>query len=226
MARTADQFLASLSSSTPAPIAPARPVPSQDKTAAKPAPSAVKSVAAGLKSSDNPVFADATCGVTTSTDIDTLFGSSKAYREFQREKPEHRLMLWHRLRGLSVKETALAMGYTPGAVYEVCGQPWFKEAFARLSTELGKDCVTTFLEGEVSATLETLVKLRDDTATPAAVRKSVCDTILDRIRGKPVTKSEMKVTGQVDNVVYDAAKLLEEERRLAEQLRSRGIGIN
>jgi len=218
-----DEYMKGLTQRSPVPVVVESPVRSTDKTAKAEAPALVTTATpqAMQTSVSAPVVP-----LTPSDSVDTLFGQSKSYREFKKEKPEHRLMLWHRLNGLSVKEIALAMGYTPNAVREVCNQPWFREAFARLSTEIGKDVVTTYLEGEVQNSLETLVKLRDG-AESEAVRLAATNSILDRIRGKPVAKTEMKVTGDHQHtIVHDAAKLLDEERRLAEQLRSRGIGIN
>ena len=155
-------------------------------------------------------------------DVDGLFGATKSYRKYKHEKPEHRLMLWLRLNGHNNKEIASIAGYSPQVVSQVAKQPWFQEAFCRLSSEMGKDSVETYLEGEIVPTLQRLVQLRDG-AESDAVRKAACDSILDRIRGKPTVRVESRVSGQIDNVVYDVAKLQDEYRKNQQVLASCGI---
>lgn len=154
--------------------------------------------------------------------VDSLFGDTPSYHSLKKEMPMHRQMLWLRLNGHNVKETAALTGYTAHQVGVICKQPWFREAFVKLSTQMGKDSVETFLQGEIIPTLERLVSLRD-TAESDAVRKAACDSILDRIRGKPVAKVETKHSGSIDTTVYDGERLRDELQRNAEILRSRGI---
>lgn len=154
---------------------------------------------------------------------DALFETIPAGRiAFKKEKPEHRLMLWLALQGHNNKEIAAITGYTAWAVGQIRRQPWFLRAFTDLSTAMGRDAVETFLQGEIVPTLQKLVDLRDN-AESEAVRKSACDAILDRIRGKPTVHVKSEHSGQVDNVVYDVAALEEKYARNQEILRSRGI---
>jgi len=153
--------------------------------------------------------------------VDALFGDRPAYQAVKREKPEHRQMLWLKLNSHNNKEIALITGYSPQHVGTVCKQPWFREAFLALSNAAGKDAVEAFLEGEIVPTLERLVDLRDKGETDA-VKLAASNAILDRIRGKPTVKVETKSTGSFQHVVHDAAKLLEESRRLDEQLKANG----
>ena len=158
-------------------------------------------------------------------DVHNLFGASKGYTKYKSEKPQHRLMLWLRLNGHNNKEIAQILGCSPQTVCNVGKQEWFMEAFCRISTEMGKDMVETFLEGEILPTMQKLVSLRDGAETDA-VKLAASNAILDRIRGKPVARTETKITGSVDNVVYDVAALLEEQKRNAQILASRGIGTS
>jgi hypothetical protein len=154
--------------------------------------------------------------------VDSLFGDTPCYQGLRKERPEHRQILWLRLNGHNVKETAGITGYTPQHVSTICKQPWFREAFVKLSTQMGRDSVENFLQGEIIPTLERLVYLRDN-AESDAVRKASCDSILDRIRGKPVARVETKHSGSIDTNVYDGERLRDELQRNAEILRSRGI---
>lgn len=154
--------------------------------------------------------------------VDSLFGDTPAYQGLRKERPEHRQVLWLRLNGHNCKETAALTGYTPQHVSTICKQPWFREAFVKLSTQMGRDSVESFLQGEIIPTLQRLTYLRDN-AESDAVQKAACDSILDRIRGKPVARVETKHSGSIDTTVYDGERLRDELARNAEILRSRGI---
>lgn len=158
-------------------------------------------------------------------DVDALFGQSQAYVTYKKERPEHRLMLWHRLQGRTVKETALLTGYTPQTVSNVCRQPWFQDAFVRMSTEMGKDTVEQYLRGEVLPAMQRTVELATG-AESEAVRLAANREILDRFLGKATVKVEQKVSGSIENVVYDAAQLMSEAKQLEEQLRARGLAAS
>lgn len=182
-----------------------------------------------VRSADNTISparsATSPLATITSSNPDMLFGASPAYQTIKKEQPEHRIILWLRLRAHSVKEIAALVNYSESQVRQVCAQPWFLDAFCRLSSEVGKDAVETMLEGEVVPSINRLVQLRDNAESDAVRRQAAVD-ILDRIRGKPTQKIETKSSGSMQVTVFDAAALLEESKRNAEILRSRGIGTN
>ncbi len=156
-------------------------------------------------------------------DVDGLFGDSLSYQTYKREKFEHRLMLWYRLQGMSVKETASLTGYTPQSVSQVCKQPWFREAFCRLAKEQGKDALQTLIEGAVIPAFQRL----EDLATGAEseqVRLAADKEILDRFLGKSVAKTEVKSSGSIDVTLNDISKLQEENAKVQRELAARGIG--
>jgi hypothetical protein len=159
--------------------------------------------------------------VSPYSDIDGLFGDKPGYQSIKSEKPEHRLMLWLKLQGHNAKEIATITGYTPEHVRTVCKQPWFREAFCRISTEQGQDAVQTFLEGHVVEACEGLVDLGQHASTDS-VKLSAWSTILDRVRGKPAVKIETKNASTVDVTVTTVADLLSESQRLSKELAARG----
>lgn len=156
-------------------------------------------------------------------DPDTLFGASPAYYTIKKEQPEHRLMLWLRLRGHKPAEIANLLKTTTATVRRVETQLWYQTAFTKLSSEIGKDAVENFLEGEVQNSCQTLVTLRDN-AESEAVRLASAQAIIDRVKGKAVARTEVKSTGDMNVTVFDAAKLSEELARNAQALKSLGIG--
>ncbi len=155
-----------------------------------------------------------------------LFGDSVAYQKYKKEQPRHRLILWMILNGHKPKEVATALRLSVQTIYQVQNQPWFQQAFCELSTEMGNDAMESYLQGQVVETCKTLVSIRDEEKAPYSVRKAACDSILDRVRGKPTVHVKQEVTGHIDNVVYDAAVLLEEQKKNEQILKSRGIGGN
>lgn len=161
-------------------------------------------------------------GSAVTPDIDGLFGDSLPYQAYKREKPEHRLMLWYRLQGYNVKETARLLGYTPQSVSQICKQPWFREAFTRLAASQGKEAISVAIESEVLPAFERLVTLAES-ATSEAVQLAANQQILDRFLGKPTVKVESKTSSTVTNIVASAQSLLDENRRLEEELAARGI---
>lgn len=158
-------------------------------------------------------------------DVDHLFGNRPAYLVIKHERPVHRMILWMTVQGQKPSEIATALRVTTETVRRTQKQPWFQESFIKLSSEMGKDAVQSFLKGEVMEALVRTVALAK-AADSDAVKLAANKDILDRFLGKAVVKAEVKSTGQVDHVVYDANALLEEQRRNAETLRARGISSN
>lgn len=159
-----------------------------------------------------------------SSRVDALYSKHVSYLTIKREKAEHRLMLWHRLKGRTTQEIATLMNYSYKYVREICKQSWFLEAFCRLSTEMGKDKVETFLEGELIPALQRTIDLAHS-ADSDAVKLAANREILDRFLGKSVVKAEVKQAGTIDHVVHDAAALLEEQRKLDLQLHASGLSL-
>lgn len=154
--------------------------------------------------------------------VDALFNGKVAYQAIKRERPEHRLMLWMKLNGNKTRDIALQLGYTEVHVRTVCKQPWFLDAFVRLSSETGKDAVQTFLKGEVMPALARTVEIAN-TAEKTETRLAANKEILDRFLGKSVVKAEVKSSGTVDVTVRDITKLLDEQKDLDRQLAANGL---
>ena len=155
-------------------------------------------------------------------DVDGLFGATKGYTKYKHEKPEHRLMLWYRLQGYNVKETAQLTGYTPQTISNISKQPWFQSAFIELAAAQGKDAITSFLEGEVMPALERVVSLAQN-GDSDNVRLAANRELLDRFLGKSTVKIESKGSVDINHTVLDANRLMQEQRQLDEQLKANGL---
>ncbi len=156
------------------------------------------------------------------TSENDLFGGSQHYQTIKNERPEHRMMLWLKIKGHSTDEIAKITRYSPQMVRIVCKQDWFRKAFVRFADEIGRDAAETFLQGQEIPTLEKLVELRDQ-AENESVSLGASKELLDRIRGKAVIKQEIKSTSSVDMTVNDVTALMAERARNEEKLRSNGI---
>lgn len=155
--------------------------------------------------------------------VDKLFGKAPhSYQAIKKERPQHRVILWATINGHKTEEVAALVGLTKQQVSVIKGQPWFRDAFVRITTEMGTDMFKKTLEGEAVPALQRVAEL-SKTAESEAVRLAANKEILDRFLGKATVKVEQKGTIQVDHAIHDAAKLVDEDAKLSEQLRARGL---
>lgn len=159
---------------------------------------------------------------TYSEEVDRLFGQRPHYWACKKETPTHRMMLWLTLKGHKPKEIATALRVTDWTVRKIQKQPWFQDAFCKLSKEIGGDLVRTFLESQVQDTLLKVVDLRDN-ADSDAVKLAASKEILDRFLGKPVVRTEIKEEKTVDMTVTSVTELLAERASLSKQLVANGV---
>lgn len=106
------------------------------------------------------------------------------------EKPEHRLIVYLKARGLSNKEVAEKTGYTQAWVSQICRQPWFRIRLVQELREAGMDKVAKLLEASAVDSIFTLLEIRDDPTAPKAARRACADSLLDRWLGKPTVHVE------------------------------------
>lgn len=157
--------------------------------------------------------------------IGELYGRRPtSYGPLEKEKFEHRLILWMCANGQSSKEIAQATGYSYNGIQKIKSQSWFRQQFVELTTKMGKDSVNQFLKGEVMNSLEKLVEIRD-TAPKASDQRAAADSILDRFLGKATAKVEVQSTSTVVQSTAEAAALKQEAQRIAQQLQARGISF-
>ena len=121
-----------------------------------------------------------------------LFASDENPANFAiiHEKPEHRLIVYLKARGLSNKEVAEKTGYTPMWVGQICRQPWFRLRLVQELREAGLDKVARLLESSALDSIFTILEIRDDPTAPKAVRRACADSLLDRFLGKPTVHVE------------------------------------
>jgi hypothetical protein len=154
------------------------------------------------------------------TDPDRLFESESNPPNFAilREQPEHRIIVYLKAQGLSNKEIATKTGYTQSWVCQICRQPWFRLRLVAELREAGVDAVQAVLKATVLDSVFTLIDIRDDPSTPAAVKSATCDRLLDRYFGKPTQRveSDQKTLPSSPEIQAISSELAEIDQQLKE----------
>jgi len=121
------------------------------------------------------------------TDPLRLFASEENPPNFAiiNEKPEHRLIVYLKARGMSNREVAAKTGYSEPWISQICRQPWFRLRLVTELKEAGLDKVAKLLESAAVDSIFTILEIRDDETAPKAVRRACADSLLDRWLGKP-----------------------------------------
>lgn len=137
------------------------------------------------------------------------------------ESPKHRLIIWLRAQGKTLKEIAELTNTTLSWVSQVCRQPWARERMRQEIDALGKNIVKTMIENDAPEAQQILGDImRDETVKPAT-RAACAMDILDRAIGKPKQEieSHTSVTMTPDNV-EELDKLI---KKYQEELNFQGV---
>lgn len=114
-----------------------------------------------------------------------IHNSSHPVIPIKTEKPIHRFMAHAAATGMSQREIAKEFGYSTQMVSQICRQRWFQDLVTYYIAEAGGDQVEERIKSAGVDSVEVLIQLRDDKATPASVRATAAMHLLDRLKGKP-----------------------------------------
>ena len=145
-----------------------------------------------------------------------LFGDKVPNLAIKTERPEHRIIVYLKARGMNNQEIAERTGYGYQWICQIVRQPWFRKRFVDECQSAGLDQVKQFLEGEVIPSLEVLRDIRDDTEAKEASRVVAANSLLDRFLGKPVARVE---TESVSSGLDDARATVDELEKQVANLR-------
>jgi hypothetical protein len=146
-----------------------------------------------------------------------LFGDRPPNLAIKTERPEHRIIVYLKARGMNNTEIAERTGYGYQWICQIVRQPWFRQRFVEECQSAGLDQVKQFLEGEVIPSLEVLRDIRDDTEAKEASRVVAANSLLDRFLGKPVARVE---TESVSSGLDDARATVDELEKQVASLRA------
>lgn len=154
---------------------------------------------------------------------DTFHNTGDPQVVLKKENHMHRNMLYLAAAGHTAVEIAAITGYTAVHVRTIMKQEWFQKQLTRMQDESGKNVVEELLQRESLTSVHTLIELRDNTSTPAAVRAAVSSGILDRVFGKPTQRTE-SINRNINSTVKMSKEEIELEKEKLEQeiIRLRG----
>lgn len=127
------------------------------------------------------------------------------YYHIQREKPEHRIVLYLKAEGYSHREIAEISGLTTVAISNIIRQPWAQEELLRIIQSHGEPAVETILKGEAVNSVFKLIELRDSGESPRETQRKAANDILDRLFGKP--NQPVQHSGNLDLAKLSDAEL-------------------
>jgi len=167
---------------------------------------------------DNSGLADSQVSEVLNGLNETLYGRKDPNLAILKEKPEHRIILLLKLKGMSNREIAKEMGYTEPWISQVCRQPWFQTMLTAALSETKEEILDDLVKIEATNSFYKLVQLRD-TAKSEDVQKSSAIRILEMCVGKPVQKTEIRGTYEhtltkVEKINQELEEVEREERRL------------
>lgn len=119
------------------------------------------------------------------TNPNKLFNARKPYYPLQREKFEHRNVLFLKAEGCTNKEIAERTGMTSVAVSNILRQPWAQTRVLEIIHENGGDAVRHLLLDNAVKAVERLVVEIDNPQARPSERIVAADKLLDRLYGKP-----------------------------------------
>lgn len=138
-------------------------------------------------------------------------------RVIQREKPEHRMVLFMKAQMLSNREIAKELDLTTTTVSQITRQPWFRHALARRMEDAGGDILRKTLEGVALDCVYNLITIANGQQEGAKVAdiRAANDSLLDRFLGKATQRVEQFDGGKVPttNEIESLDRQLEETRQ-------------
>lgn len=147
-----------------------------------------------------------------------FIGAREPVWELEHEQPWHRACAYMFALGASARSVATQMRKSQPAVQNLLRQPWFQKMVNELMAQEGNKDIMQLFKAEQYNSLCTLVTLRDDEETPAAVRLKAADSLLDRGTGKPTQRIEVSREATSDDPVAEVERLESENNRLRESM--------
>lgn len=117
---------------------------------------------------------------------DALVGDLDPVRKIRRETPAHRTMVNMAMAGYQNTEIAAFCGVSLNTVATVLRQPENRQRLIQQTKKLVQDEIKELLEKQAIPSIQALMRVRDDSLSPAPAVVSASNSLLDRFLGKPV----------------------------------------
>lgn len=141
---------------------------------------------------------------------------SKSYIPIENEEPWHKMAITLFAKGWDLKDVAGFCDKETLVLRQLINTPWFAEKVAIEMTDEGASLSEIFKKNALSAAI-TLVELYQNPKTPATVRVSAANSILDRHLGKSTQHVEMKTESVSSNLVEENKALEAEVKSMCER---------
>lgn len=134
------------------------------------------------------------------------------------EQPWHRNAAYMIASGkYSAKAVAEACEKTKESVYALMRNAWFQETVAEIQKQNGAGDIMDVFRAECMSSLTTLIELRDNPATPPAVKRLSAIDILHQVLGKPTQRVEMEQNISSSDPVAEVARLEADNLRMTNE---------
>lgn len=125
--------------------------------------------------------------------LDHLHGEPRITQGPSREKYRHRLVAYGLAEGKSYEAISVSTGYSTGHISNLAAARWMQAIVLTVQATLSIDSLNMMLRESAASSVATMITLRDDPKTPAAVRGAMAEKLLERVMGKanqPITLSK------------------------------------
>jgi hypothetical protein len=148
-----------------------------------------------------------------------FMGSRDPKWTLEHERPWHRLAAYFFAMGDSVSNVALKLDKSQPAVHNLLRQQWFQKMVTQLMADAGGKDINKLFKGEQYNNYSTLVQMRDNPSTPAAIKFKCAQDMLDRSMGRATQRVEMSREVVSDDPVQEYERLEQENNRLRNEIK-------
>lgn len=164
-----------------------------------------------------------------------LHNSARPQVIIEKERPEHRFLVFLYSQGMSTKDIFLQLGgqwnseknlpisgtgqYSYQHLHTIRRQAWFQRKLIAYMEECGKDVIRAKLEAELMPSIEKVIEIRDDAEAPKNIQLQAANSLIDRFLGKPVQQVITAPSSSVERFENEAQKIQEETEKIEREMR-------
>lgn len=180
---------------------------------------------------DEQAFVDA------EADGKLLHNAARPSVTIQKERPEHRFLVFLYAQGMSTKDIYLQLGgewdstrnlplpgtaaqYSYQHLHNIRRQAWFQTKLIEYMEQCGKDVIRAKFEAELMPSIEKVIEIRDDVNAPKQLQLRAAESLIDRFLGKPIQQVVALPVASVDKYEKDAAALARETEAIENELKN------
>jgi len=166
-----------------------------------------------------------------------LHNASRPQVVIQKERPEHRFLVFLYAQGMSTKDIYIQLGgewdskrnlpisgtsaqYSYQHLHNIRRQAWFQTKLIEYMEECGKDVIRAKFEAELMPSIEKVISIRDDADAPKQLQLRAAESLIDRFLGKPIQQVQSVPVASVSKYEKEAADLARETEAIEAELKN------